>query len=91
MEVMKKPEVEKLEKLHKQELKEMAEVYQEKIDLVEEKPKINPYPECPECGYMNVISSSTYRNFEGEIRCYNCGAVLYIEMEDGELRKLRRT
>jgi dCTP deaminase len=46
---------------------------------------------CPECRKMTEIDVSTYHDFEGEVPCSNCHAVLLVETDSGHLKSLRRS
>lgn len=43
---------------------------------------------CLSCGHK-VDLDSAYDNYEGEIKCFACGALLHIRMEDGHLKGVK--
>jgi hypothetical protein len=45
---------------------------------------------CLECGHPMELSDA-YEDYEGEVRCWGCHAVLEIAMHEGKLRKMRRS
>ena len=43
---------------------------------------------CLSCGYK-VDLTDAYDDFEGEVKCFACGAMLEIKTEEGKLKTVR--
>ena len=43
---------------------------------------------CLSCGH-NVDLDDAYDNYEGQVKCFACGAILEIKTEGGVLRSVR--
>lgn len=41
---------------------------------------------CLSCGFKVDIDDDTYSDYDGDIKCYVCGATLRILTEDGKLK-----
>ena len=43
---------------------------------------------CLCCGHF-VDLSPAYDNYEGQIKCFGCGGILEVRLQDGELKAVR--
>lgn len=43
---------------------------------------------CLSCGH-NVDLSEAYDDFEGQIKCFACGCILSIKMQEGKLKSIQ--
>lgn len=41
---------------------------------------------CINCGHSVALDENVYVDYEGQIKCNACSAVLSVKMEDGKLR-----
>ena len=40
---------------------------------------------CPKCGKPFYLDPFTYWNYSGDVKCTNCGAVMAVEIKEGQL------
>lgn len=43
---------------------------------------------CLTCGH-NVDLSEAYDDFEGHVKCFGCGSILSIKMQEGKLKTIQ--
>lgn len=43
---------------------------------------------CLSCGFAVDLDDDSYSDYEGQIRCYTCGALLDVKAEEGKLKKV---
>ncbi len=41
---------------------------------------------CINCGHSVALDENVYADYEGQIKCNACSAILSVKMEDGKLR-----
>lgn len=43
---------------------------------------------CPSCGFSLKLDDA-YDDYEGQVKCWTCGALLDIKTEDGNIKSVR--
>ena len=44
---------------------------------------------CLSCGHNVDLDDYAYENYEGQVKCFGCGAVLEIKTQDGSLKAVK--
>ena len=44
---------------------------------------------CILCGHNFVLNDDTYNDYEGEVKCWVCGGILEINLQEGKLKSLK--
>ncbi len=44
--------------------------------------------DCKSCG-MEIVLSTAYRNYEGEVECKSCGSLYHVKIREGVPTKVK--
>jgi len=45
---------------------------------------------CLSCGYSLTLDDDVYSDYESQVKCFVCSAILEIKTEEGKLRSVRQ-
>ncbi len=44
---------------------------------------------CTSCGFSVDLDDEAYSDYEGQVKCYTCGALLAINVKEGHIKSLQ--
>jgi ribosomal protein S27E len=44
---------------------------------------------CLSCGHSLGLDEEVYSDYEGQVKCWSCGALLEVKLEEGRLKSVK--